>query len=88
MTPEQLLHNVTDRDSFIQFVRAMAAEREAAQEIERQNPIAYGVDGALNWKNADIASFLYAGLEAIKPSVNEPSWQLFADFLYHGKIIE
>lgn len=44
---ESLLDSVRDRDTFIAFVQALADERERAQEIERQNPDRYTVDGAL-----------------------------------------
>ena len=93
MKPEELLDNVKDRNSFIEFVQALADEREKAQEIERANPKAYMVDGALNWKNGDISSFLYATLEYFEyrpfhtPEQN-PSWKMFAEFLYFGKIYE
>jgi hypothetical protein len=90
MKPEELLD---DRESFVAFVRALASEREAAQEIERQHPNRYIVDGAFNWKNADIGPFLYACLDYFtdkplhKPE-SKPSWRMFAEFLYFGKIIE
>jgi hypothetical protein len=93
MRCEELLDRVHDRDSFVAFVRALAKEREEAEEIERANPQTYMVDGAYNWKNAHIASFLYAALDYFrdkpfsKPE-SEPSWRMFADFLYCGKIIE
>lgn len=93
MRPEELLNKVNDRDSLIAFVRALAAERTEAERIEREHPKSYIVDGALDWKNADIASFLYSCLDYFsekpfhKPEL-APSWQMFADFLYHGKIIE
>jgi hypothetical protein len=93
MKPEELLRKVQDRESFIAFVEALAAERDDAQRIERENPQTYMVDGAHNWKNADIASFLYAALDYFddkpfhKPE-REPSWKMFAEFLYCGKIIE
>jgi len=35
--PEELLEKVSDRDSFIAFVFALASEREEAEEIERRN---------------------------------------------------
>lgn len=91
--PEELLAIVNDRDSFIAFVEALAAEREAAAAIERANQDMYVIDGPNNWKNADIASFLYAALDYFedkplhKPEV-VPSWQMFAHFLWCGKIIE
>ena len=93
MKPEELLRKVQDRESFITFVEALAAERDDAQIIERENPQRYMLDGAHDWKNADIASFLYAALDYFedkpfhKPE-REPSWKMFAEFLYFGKIIE
>ncbi|HEY5871159.1 MAG TPA: hypothetical protein VI542_37250 [Candidatus Tectomicrobia bacterium] len=61
--------------------------------MERANPTVYGVDGALDWKNADIASFLYAALAYFadtpsRPPQEHPSWKMVAEFLYCGKIIE
>jgi hypothetical protein len=93
MKPEELLDKVQDRESFIAFVEALAAEREDAQRIERENPHRYMVDGAHDWKNAEIGEFLYAALDYFddkpfhKPE-SEPSWKMFAEFLYFGKIIE
>src|SRR5215203_3106180 len=92
MKPEELLDKVQDRRSFIDFVEALAAEREEAQAIESENPEMY-FDGALNWKNAQIGAYLYACLDYFedkpyhKPE-KDPSWKMFAEFLYFGKIIE
>ena len=92
MRPEELLPNVKDRASFIAFVKALADEREDAERLEKERPQYYSLDGAHNWKNADIPSFLYAALDYFaetplhKPE--EPSWRMFAEFLYCGKIIE
>jgi hypothetical protein len=87
---EQLLDEVDSRETFILFVQALANEREAAEKLERENPQRYGIDGALDWKNADIASFLHAGLTSLDSWRDEdpPTWRTFAEFLYHGKIIE
>lgn len=92
-TPEDLLDRVVDRDSFIAFVQALADEREIAEKLERADPVGYSIDGARNWKNADIASYLYASLayfneRPFKPAETTPSWRMFADFLYVGKIYE
>jgi len=94
MKPEELLDKVHSRKTFIAFVEALAAEREDAERLERENPQrAIIVDGAHDWKNADIASFLYASLDYFqekpfhKPE-REPSWRMFAEFLYFGKVIE
>jgi hypothetical protein len=89
----ELLEKVCDQPSFIAFVRELADEREAAAEIERAYPERYMVDGAHDWKNADIESFLYAALDYFedkpfhKPEA-APSWRMFAEFLWCGKIIE
>lgn len=93
MSPEELLERVRDKESFVAFVHALASERQEAAEIERANPIGYSIDGAFNWKNADIVSFLFAALSYFEPKPflrpeSEPSWRMFAEFLYCGKIIE
>jgi hypothetical protein len=46
MTPEQLLDDVHDRDTFTAFVRALACERENAEQVERREPTRYCIDGA------------------------------------------
>lgn len=92
-TLHELLTEVRDRETFVRFVEALAEERERAEEIERANPGVYVVDGALDWKNGDIGGFLYAALQYFQPGTfhrpeSEPSWRMFADFLYFGKIYE
>jgi hypothetical protein len=91
--PEDLLEQVMDKQTFIQFVQALADERARAQAIEQANPNIYRVDGALGWKNSDIPGFLDAALECsiaqpLTDSEPEPSWKMFAEFLYFGKIYE
>jgi hypothetical protein len=93
MTVEQLLKQVSDRQTFVSFVRALASEREDAERIEREQPDRYVLDGAHNWKNADIASYLFACLDYFREKpfhkpATDPSWQMLAEFLYFGKIIE
>ncbi len=89
----ELLENVHDRDTFLALVRALAEEREAAEALEREDPTRYSLGGAYDWQNADIASFLYAACEyfadrPLSPPETEPSWRMFAQFLWCGKIIE
>src|SRR4051812_48185209 len=84
-SPAQLLREVNDRESFIAFVRALADERRRAEEIEKTESKRYSLDGASNWKNADISSFLYAGLDCftekpLRSAEKEPSWKAFAHF--------
>jgi hypothetical protein len=88
-----LLAKVVDRDSFIAFVTALAAERQSAEELEKDNPERYRWAPARDWNNGTISSFLYAALAYFrggpfhKPE-EVPSWKMFAEFLYFGKIYE
>lgn len=79
-----------DRSSFIVFARALAKERERAAALEAQGSASYYVDGALGWKNADISSFIYAGLAAFDGSSESEQcpWAAMARFLRLGKELE
>jgi hypothetical protein len=66
----QLLEQVRDRESFLAFARALAAERERAEQLERAEPDRYQLGGALDWQNGSIASFIQAGLEHFSPGSN------------------
>jgi hypothetical protein len=93
ISPDDLLEQVTDKHSFIQFVQALVDERKRAQAIEHANSNVYTVDGALGWKNEDIPAFLSAALECFmaQPLTYQeqaPSWKMFVEFLYFGKIYE
>ena len=87
---ETLLDDVKCRASFIAFARALARERAHAAMLEAQDRVRYQVDGALGWKNADISSFVLAGLSAFEefPDSVQPTWASIAQFLYQGKIVE
>lgn len=92
-SPGELLEGVVDRESFIDFVRAFADERAAAERMEREEPVKYQLGGALNWQNGDISAFLYAALNYFERSPVHrpeeiPSWKMLAEFLHFGKIIE
>lgn len=93
MSQEDLLEKVVDRESFIAFVKALADERRHAQQIEAADPVRFQLGGAFDWQNGDIASFLEAALAYFEegpyhqPETN-PSWRMFAEFLYFGKIYE
>ena len=93
MSLANLLDAVVDRESFVAFVTAMAAEREKAEEMERAEPSRYQLGGALGWENGDISSFLYAALVYFESRPyhqpeDSPSWKMFADLLWFGKIYE
>jgi hypothetical protein len=92
-SPAELLGRVTDRDSFITFVSALAEEREEAERMERDDPKRYQLGGAHDWQNGSISSFLGAALAYFEPTPDgkpedAPSWKMMADFLYCGKIYE
>ena len=93
MSPDEMLEEVVDRDSFLSFVRALAAERRAAERMEREEPVRYQLGGALDWQNGDISAFLEAALHyfeatPLRRPEEIPSWRMFAEFLYFGKIYE
>lgn len=92
-TPEELLEQVADRETFVAFVRALAEERQEAEQMERAEPVRHQLGGAKNWQNSDISSFLYAALDYFteKPfhqPAEVPSWGMLAEFLYFRKVIE
>ncbi len=93
MSPEERLDSVVDRESFLAFVRALIEEREEAERMERDEPERYRWGGALNWQNSEISAFLEAALNDFEPGPFHqpewpPSWKMFAEFLYFGKIYE
>jgi hypothetical protein len=93
MSLEELLDEVDDRESFLAFVEALVEERARAERMERESPVGYQLGGALGWQNGDISTFLDAALHYFEPSQyhlpeDTPSWRMFAEFLYFGKIYE
>jgi hypothetical protein len=92
--------SVHDRESFLAFVRALVADREAAVEAERRQPTDPRflglVQDAGGWYNFTIEEYLKAALawaEATDMGESQglpagPSWKAFAAFLYCGKIYE
>jgi hypothetical protein len=91
VSPDDLLEQVTDKQTFIKFVQALAEKRERAQEIENKHSNVHIIDGTLGWKNNDIPSFLSAALECfvaqpVTFSEQNHSWKMFGEFLYFGKI--
>lgn len=86
-----LLERVNDRQSLITFIEALVAERESAEELEREHPNRYQMGGALDWQNSDISMFLDGACQFLHHHVGDgdtPSWRMIAEFLWCGKIME
>lgn len=86
MSPDELLEQVHDRDSFFAFVAALAKERRADAPGMPFSPTQAG------WENTTIENFLDAALACATARQDrtpaQPSWKAFAEFLYGGKIYE
>ncbi len=91
----ELLEGVNDRDSFLEFVKALIEDRKAELEDEKSNPGSPIGPGSRGWENGTIENYLDAsvawveawnGKEGEVPK--EPTWQSFARILYAGKYYE
>lgn len=83
------LNQVTDRESFIAFVKALIKDRDLAKEIENENPQKYKYGLALDWQNGNIEDFLDGAVSWLEDSARDDiSWKLMAEFIYCGKIYE
>lgn len=87
---------VHDRESFLAFVWALAADRRASVAAEEASPSSPYGPQAGGWENITIEAFLEAAAAwAASSGMGErqglppgPSWRAFANFLYCGKIYE
>jgi hypothetical protein len=90
MNLDELVDKVDSKESFLEFVRALAADRVREKELP-STP--YG-PGALGWENGSIEAFLdamhaWASAPANNQRVtNQPDWKTFAWILYAGKFYE
>lgn len=90
-TAREALELVKDYESFREFIWTFIDEREAAEEIERENEMESKYGAPLGWQNSDISQFLGAGMtyfERKEQKTENPSWRDLAEFLYLGKIYE
>lgn len=96
MDANKLLDQVKDTESFLVFVRALAADRaESSAQETASSSSPYGAD-ANGWENTTIESFLESAVawaeasnfglaQGLSPS---NPWKQFAIFLYCGKTYE
>ncbi len=85
------LQAVRDRETFLEFVDALVADRRASIAAEAVKPSSpYGPDAG-GWENITIESFLDAALRWAESSAGlpaAPTWRDFAYFLYAGTCYE
>ena len=93
---DELLAQVKDEKTFIEFVQALAADFEEERELESSKPSSPYSSGALGWENGSIDTMLGAAAAwgystAMNPS-NKTSeqnpWYRCAHILYAGKFYE
>lgn len=90
--PFELLEEVVDEKSFLAFVKALIADREA-HEGKPADEVGYSGD----WANNSISGFLEAAVAWAEDSdfglsqdseLKSNEWKRFAVFLYNGKTYE
>lgn len=92
----QLADTVVDEPSFIEFLRALAADWRAAEELESKSPSSPYGPRALGWENWTYGAIIEASAEwgdasseglrfYVKP---ENPWQRMAQMLAMGKHYE
>jgi hypothetical protein len=94
-TPEELLDGVSDQDSFIAFLEALANDFERERDLEAADPSPPFSRGKLGWENGTVDSVLWAAAayaDATRDRWPKESdgnvWKRCADILFTGKIYE
>lgn len=92
----ELVERVDDEQSFIDFVAALAADRDDDKRKEQESPSSPYGPSPNGWKNGSIEAFLGAaaawgessinGLPLLPKSTNP--WRRAADILHAGKFYE
>ena len=96
MELHELLENVTDSRSFLEFVHALRADRLDSLAKEAAEPSSSYVASANGWENPTIEAFLESAASwaestdfGVRQGIPESNhWKRFAVFLYCGKIYE
>ena len=95
MTLDDLLEEVVDQDSFLEFARALLADKEDETKKEKLNPSNPYSHGQNGWENSSIEGFLESAVAWAEDSnfgekfqTQDNPWRKFALFLNGGKIYE
>jgi len=91
-----ILDSVTDEQSFMRFLQALAQDWEDEQHKERANPSSPYGSGASGWESGTIGAYLDAAARWGNASIDglkfyeNPSnpWKRCAQILYMGKLYE
>ena len=91
MKPEKLLDSISSRESFLQFLEALIADRCESLKQEKIAPSSPYSAKANGWENISIEHFLEAmqAWAIDSQALNEqPGWRDFAQLLLAGKSYE
>ena len=91
MSLGDLLEQVNSKETFLQFVQALANDKRAEDEKESLNPSSSHKARAQGWENNTIATFLQsvqAFGEDSELITEKPDWKSFALLIYAGKFYE
>jgi hypothetical protein len=95
MTLDDFLEKVNDQKSFLEFARALQADKEDENRKEKESPSSPYSSGWNGWQNSSIETFLDAAIAWADASnfgenfeTVDNLWKKFALFLYCGKIYE
>jgi hypothetical protein len=94
MDLDEQSEKVSDLNSFLNFVKALVADREDEIEKEKPTPAETYRAGLNGWENTTVERFQEAAVAWAEDSHShrelpeEPSWKSFARFLHAGKSYE
>jgi hypothetical protein len=92
MDLSDMADKVNSKETFLEFVRALAADRAEEEKLEKKSPSSPYGPGALGWENGSIEAFLDAMQAWASDSGDkvpeQPSWNTFARILLAGKFYE
>ncbi len=95
MELEDYLDKVIDQVSFLEFVKALQADKKNEDIKEKEKPASPYSSGHNGWENNTISSYLEASIAWAEDSnfgeaqaETENTWKKLAMFLYSGKAYE